>query len=376
MEARSSFNRMLSTLAMILPQTSPPSNGNIDPVLIYTSLETVFLSQKEWTEVCRIQNENTMEKNKLDCKWVTVAMALLASGMLAHGDEPIQLLPKEIAGWSAAGEDRIFTRDTIFDYMDGAGEIYLAYDFQRLFVREYTREAAPPVVAEVYQMASSEDAYGIFSHDMDGKEVPIGQGAIYAMGLLRFWKDRIFVRILVEKETEETKEAVLALGRKIADAIPKEGKKPELVACLPAEGLLRQTVHYFHKQVILNSHYFLADVNLLNLSEKTQALLARYQKDGRKVRLLLCRHPTPEEAKAAFERFCKIYFADKPARKSLFRVEKVERGELVSARWMERLVILVFEAKDRKTCEWLTEAVVRKAKELRSKAVTVIGTTD
>jgi len=31
----SSFNRMLSTLAMILPQTSPPSNGNIDPLFHY-----------------------------------------------------------------------------------------------------------------------------------------------------------------------------------------------------------------------------------------------------------------------------------------------------------------------------------------------------
>jgi len=248
--------------------------------------------------------------------------------------------------------------------MDGAGEIYLAYDFQRMLVREYTKESAPSIGAEIYRMSSPADAYGIFSHDTDGDEVALGQGAIYAMGLLRFWKDSIFVRLLAERETDETKATVMALGGKIANAIPRGGKKPLLVACLPPEGLLKKDIRYFHKQVSLNCHYYLADSDLLNLSENTEAALARYRRGDHKVRLLLVRYRKSEEAKAAHKQFVQIYFSDKPAAKSPMRVEEVEKGEFVSARWIDRFVILVFETGDKKTCERLTKAVAKRLKEV------------
>jgi len=120
----------------------------------------------------------------------------------ARADENMLRLPQEVQGWNADGEDKVFTRQTIFDYMDGGGEIYLAYDFQRLLTREYARENAPRIVAEVYQMASSGDAYGIFTHDTDGQPVSVGQSALYSPGLLRFWKHRFFVRLQAEDEAE------------------------------------------------------------------------------------------------------------------------------------------------------------------------------
>ena len=49
-------------------------------------------------------------------------------------------LPDGIQGWSAKNKDVYFTRETIFDYMNGAGEVYLAYDFKKLLVREYIKE--------------------------------------------------------------------------------------------------------------------------------------------------------------------------------------------------------------------------------------------
>ena len=300
-----------------------------------------------------------------------IAMFVMLFGAMARGESPGgeamrlgELLPRQMDGWLVTGEDAIYTRDTIFDYMDGAGEIYLAYDFQRMLVREYTKESAPSIAAEIYRMSSPRDAYGIFSHDTDGDQVVLGQGAIYAMGLLRFWKDSIFVRLLAERETDETKAAVMKLGREIANAIPNEGKRPLLVACLPPEGLLKKSIRYFHKQVSLNCHYYLADSNLLNLSENTEAVLARYRRGDRKVRLLLVRYRKPEEAKAAHEQFVQIYFSDKPAAKSPMRVEEVERGEFVGARWTDRFIILVFEAGDEKTCERLTRAVAKRLRKV------------
>ena len=42
------------------------------------------------------------------------------------------LLPKEINGWSVTEEDRLFDPETIFDYINGAGEVYRAFNFKSL----------------------------------------------------------------------------------------------------------------------------------------------------------------------------------------------------------------------------------------------------
>jgi len=286
----------------------------------------------------------------------------------AKGDQFMRwfdLLPGQINGWSASGNDRIYTRDSIFGYMNGGGEAYLAYDFRQLFVREYARPSAPPIMAEIYQMASSEDAYGIFTNDPDGKSVKVGQGAISAQGLLRFWKGRIFVRIMAQKETDETRAAIMDLGLKIANSIPGSGNTPAILAYLPTEGLLEDRIRYFHTRVTLNVLYYLADSNLLNLSAETEAVLARYQTADRKTRLLLVYYPTPESAGAAYEKFSRVYLSDSPGSAVPMRIEKVENDEYVGARLTDRFLILVFEAGNPETCKRLNEAVEKRIREMR-----------
>jgi hypothetical protein len=39
------------------------------------------------------------------------------------------LLPKEINGWSVSENDKLFDPETIFDYIDGAVDVYRAYNF-------------------------------------------------------------------------------------------------------------------------------------------------------------------------------------------------------------------------------------------------------
>jgi hypothetical protein len=274
-----------------------------------------------------------------------------------------ELLPQKILGWSSVGEDRIFDRNSIFDYLDGGGEIYLAYDFQKLLVREYQRAQESPIVAEVYEMSSAEDAYGIFTHDTDGEGIDLGQGALYGMGLLRFWKGRIFIRVMADRETIETKNVVMAIGEQIAEAIQEVGKKPKLISLLSEEGLIPKSVHYFHKQVSLNNHYYLGDSNLLNLGNETEAVLAQYKRGGQKVRLLLCLYKGPKEAEAGFRQFTNAYFSAKQTTENKIQVETTKNGKFASAFFTEGLLVLVFESPDKKTCESLTDKVIKRKEE-------------
>jgi len=275
-----------------------------------------------------------------------------------------RFLPNEIAGWKLSREDRAFTRGTIFEYLDGVGETYLGYGLRRLFVREYLDAAGSLLVAEIYDMATAADAYGIFSNDRDGEDVPVGQEAIYGGALLRFWKGPYFVRLLAEKETGETKSVLLGLGLKIAAAIPEGGSKPALLEGLPLERLERKSVRYFHKQVSLNAHYYLADENVLLLNEGTEVALARYKAGWGKPMLLVCRYRNPADARHAYLKFRHAYFSAGGDPNAGRTVEMIENGEFAGARLMGPFLILVFESPDRGSCESLLRSAEIRIREV------------
>ncbi len=220
-----------------------------------------------------------------------------------------QFLPQEIHGWRAEGKDEFYNPETIFDYIDGAGEVYRAYNFQNLVARRYLKEEKPNLIADFFDMGSSADAFGVFTHDLEGEALHIGQGAVYKGGLLSFWKDRYFVSLYAEAETAETKPALLAMGEAIASAIPQGGKKPDLLSCVP-NNFDRETARYFHNHLILNYHFFVSTENFLLLDQKTEAVLASCGEKADKVFLLIVRYPDANIAAVAFQSFAKAYMPD------------------------------------------------------------------
>jgi len=294
------------------------------------------------------------------------AVLVLAPAAVVQGGkvmDPTRLLPREIAGWTAApGSDRTFSRTDIFSYMNGAGELYLAFDFQSLFVREYADGRGATLVVEIYSMGRPGDAFGIFSQDRDGAPADIGQGGLYGAGLLRFWKGSLFARILADKETEESKGIMFGLAARISAGWPETGRPPTLLDRLPGEGLDKSSVSYFHRQVSLNSHYYLADENVLGLNTGTEAALAWYRLPRGRALLLICRYPRPAGAAGAYRGLCGSFFAE-PCKGTPGRhIEKTENGDYTGARLSGAYLALVFEAPDIAACQALLEAAEKKIK--------------
>jgi hypothetical protein len=85
------------------------------------------------------------------------------------------LLPKDIAGWKAAGPDKIYDRKTIFDYLDGGAEVYLAFDLREVFVRKFKNAAGAEIALDVYDCGSPAEAFGAFTCDRQDPDAGIGQ---------------------------------------------------------------------------------------------------------------------------------------------------------------------------------------------------------
>ncbi|MBN2311663.1 MAG: hypothetical protein JXR94_21980 [Candidatus Hydrogenedentes bacterium] len=220
------------------------------------------------------------------------------------------LLPGEVEQWRPAEPDGLYDADTLYEYIDGAAEVYRALNVRAVVGRRYARDGEPDILADVFDMGSSEDAYGAYHHDVrEGEDAGIGQESEYLGGSLTFWKGRYFVCIMPFDETEAVRRAVLALGEAIASRIPGEGWPPGLLDVLPQAGLRPGRVHYFHDHHLLNSRRFIAQENVLHLGPDTEGVLASYGTgaDAKATTLILIRYPSAAGARNAcgdFVRTC------------------------------------------------------------------------
>jgi hypothetical protein len=270
--------------------------------------------------------------------------------------------PAAPEGWKWDGKEEIFQSRAIFDYIDGAGEVYLAYNFQNLIVRQFEKNGFPRITAELYDMGSPNDAYGIFSLERQDEEAGVGQGSEFGGGLLRFWKGRFFVSVYADGEGPGTGQTVLSLGRAIADAIRPTGQPPKLIRALPdgKMGLVEKSIRYLHSHILLNQHFFVATQNILNLNPDTEAVLAQYLRLGKKVHLLLVRYPGAKEAEAALLSFKKAYMPESSGKGLL----QTEDKKWTAAKRVNDFVLIAFGASGEREGEELIRGTEKKIGEI------------
>ena len=267
-------------------------------------------------------------------------------------------LPSEVGGWKWDEKEVRYNSRTLFEYIDGAAELYLAYGFQNLSVHRFEKSNQPPITLELYEMASSEDAYGVFSFERQDESVGIGQGSEFGGGLLRFWKGKYFVSVYAEGEGSEVESAILTMGRAAADSILATGPEPTLTGVVPGKafGLIDKSVRYLKSHVLLNQRFFVAHQNILNLSRGTEVVLAQYLQDQQKTQLLLILYANRKEAGDAYQSFMKAYLPDAGGKDR----SKTEDQKWTVARQQNEFVLIVFGAPTADHAEALLQATEEK----------------
>jgi hypothetical protein len=265
-------------------------------------------------------------------------LVLMTEPTVPDIQKPASFIPPTIGPYVSEA-DQTFDAETIFEYIDGAGEVYRSYNMKLLVARRFHKDGKPDIVVDLFDMGSPEDAFGVFTHDLDGEDARVGQGSNYKAGLLSFWKDRYFGSVYAEEETAETKGLVFELGRRIAAAVPGEGARPDLLLQLPPDGLDTGRVRFFHNHFVLNYHFFVADTNILLLDQKTDAVLADYGSKDDRSKVLVAAFEDGVSAAKAGASFARAYMPE-AAEKS---VVKTENGKWTAVRVHDRYVVIVFD---------------------------------
>jgi len=269
-------------------------------------------------------------------------------------------LPAEAQGWKWDGKEQAYDPQTIFDYINGAGELYRSYSFQRVWVRQYAQGNHPPITVEIYDMGSSEKAYGIFSFERQDEEVKIGQGSEFGGGLLRFWKGKYLVSVYSEGDNPEMQAAILKIGGEIAKSIPLEGPPPRILDLLPGAefGLQERSTRVLPNHILLNKRFFVANENILRLGLKTEIALAQYQRGPKKVYLVLIQYPTAKEAESGWQGFKKAYMPEAGAKDRI----RTEDRQWTLVRQFKNFVYIVFGAPNEADGDKLLRATEQKVR--------------
>jgi hypothetical protein len=148
------------------------------------------------------------------------------------------------------------------------------------------------------------------------------------------------------------------VGRAVANSIPAVGPEPKLVGFIPGKdlGLVDKSLRYLKSHVLLNQRFFIAHQNILNLSRKTEAVLAQYLQGKQKTQLLLIRYPDSKEAADAYRSFMKVYLPD---------VRGTDRARTEDRRWTfarqrNEFILIVFGAPTEADAEVLLKATEEK----------------
>ena len=270
--------------------------------------------------------------------------------------------PAAIEGWKWDGKEEVYGSRAIFDYINGAGEVYLAYHFKNLIVLQFEKTGYPRIIAELYDMGSSNDAYGIFSFERQDEDAGIGQGSEFGGGLLRFWKGKYFVSIYADGQGPDGGPTILSLGRAIAHSIQWTGPPPKLISALPdgKTGLVEKSIRYLHSHILLNQRFFVATRNILNLNPQTEAILAQYLRAGKKMHLLLVRYPDAKGAEAALQSFRTSYMPE-AFEKGLLQTED---KKWTATKKMSEFILIVFGAGSEREGEELINVTEKKIGEM------------
>jgi len=230
----------------------------------------------------------------------TASCCFLSTLTFAQKIDVKQYLPEAVDSYKVT-EWLDYEGEELYDYINGGAELYLSYGLKGMTGCKYNAEGLPQITVEIYEMTSSANAFGIYTQSRDKEEHDYGQGSQSHSDYILFWKGKYYIIITAQKPTTDSSKTISHLASLLDKAtVILPGDKPAIIQALPPDGLAPAGYLYFHHYVWLNAYHFIADYNIVNITDKTHALLAKYGSPDDRSYLLIVEYPQKEAAMQAW----------------------------------------------------------------------------
>lgn len=185
-----------------------------------------------------------------------IILCLSLSYLFLQGDETSPSLDNflpQVKGWAVKGEVLKFSPENLFEYIDGAAEAYLSYDFQALIAAEYQKTGGPQTISvEIYDMGSTKNAFGIYSAERypDTRFINIGLQGYEEDGVLNFLSSRYYIKLLSFEDEQPAVDVLRRFATDIARRIGESGEWPAPLKIFPAKGKVANSEKFILKNFL------------------------------------------------------------------------------------------------------------------------------
>jgi hypothetical protein len=157
----------------------------------------------------------------------------------------------QLKGYKAVNGYPVYTPDDLWNYIDGAADAYLALGFLDLNITEY-KKGKRSIKAEIYRFGDEAMAFGMYSMERSpGYDfIQVGVQGYNEDGVVFFYKDRYYVKIMTQSESPKVNESMKELAGLIAARIEGKNEFPALLKLFPSEGLLKNQETYILESVL------------------------------------------------------------------------------------------------------------------------------
>jgi hypothetical protein len=173
-----------------------------------------------------------------------------------------------IEGWTRAGEVLIYDADNLWEYINGAAELFVEYDVQTCHTADLS-SGDLTVTIDLYDMGTPLNAFGVYNRESSGAAAPIPnavEATISPPYQALLLKGATYAKVNAI-EGELTEGSGRELLEAVARALPGETAYPRELQLLPESGKVAGSEGYQSR-------------GFLGLTELTRCLYAEYSDSG------------------------------------------------------------------------------------------------
>ena len=161
-----------------------------------------------------------------------------------------------LKGFKIKTDYPVYVPENLWDFINGAADTYLSYNFIDLHVVEY-KKGRDVIKLEVYRHSDHTMAFGIYSSERSPSFnfMNLGGQGYTADGAINFFKGNYYVKVKTYSKKAKTLEAEQSLAMKVAAMLEGESTMPALLAFFPAEGKKLNEESFINESVL--GHAFL-----------------------------------------------------------------------------------------------------------------------
>ncbi len=200
----------------------------------------------------------------------------------------------DMEGWRQNGNPQVFLPRTLYEYIDGAADLYLTYEFQELNVAEYKGEGKVAVTVEAYRHGDSTQAFGIYSQERlpSARFLDIGAQGYQEPNVLNFVAGPYYVKISGYGTGAEDERIMLAFGRKMEEILGGRSALPGILSSFPREGKKKNTEKFVSR-------------DFLGYSYLHSGYTADYEMGDKKFKIFVIEGRDSEDCRGMMEKYLK-----------------------------------------------------------------------